>query len=626
MTREEHLKLCKKCTKQKFDPKKGIICGLTNQMADFNETCENFEEDSSIAKEQKSIENEAIESIKQIPDHVIEKFKLQQNLTYGLIGGLQAAIIGALVWALITVVSEYQIGYMAIAVGLFVGVSVRYFGNGIDKVYGLIGAFMAFLGCFLGNFLSSIGFIATTQSLKYFEIFSLIDFSTFINIMVESFNPIDLLFYGLAIYEGYRFSFRKISVNDIESVSYKPYEISKTKSRLIFAFTLIIGFGIFGFLKSENGIRTYYYESGEKMSEGIMKYGKLEGAWTYWYESGKTQLTGFYLKDKEDSLWIYYDENGNKTHEGYFQNGMMNGIWTYYDENGSISYQGEYENDRINNKWTYWYPNKTKSQECNYLRDKLNGSWKVWYEDGSLQEEGAFKENMKVGNWKIWYPDGSINEELKYENDTVTIINIWDENGNHQVKNGDGIIYSYYENKNLSRKGSIKNGKPAGIWVSYYEDGSKLDEIEFKNNNPTYISYWDEQGNKTVSDGNGTYISYYENGSVFTEGNIKDGLKDGVWKTYYENGEISQTSMYVRSELNGLQQTWYPSGNINVEGEMQNNKRVGEWNWYFESGNPESNVYFVNDKKEGTQKFWNDYRKLLKEEIYENGELIEVKI
>ena len=36
--------------------------------------------------------------------------------------------------------------------------------------------------------------------------------------MVETFHPMDLLFYGIAIYEGYRFSFRELLEDEIESI------------------------------------------------------------------------------------------------------------------------------------------------------------------------------------------------------------------------------------------------------------------------------------------------------------------------------------------------------------------------------------------------------------------------
>jgi len=42
MTREEHLRFCKVCENKSFDSKKGIICNLTGETADFEIDCENF--------------------------------------------------------------------------------------------------------------------------------------------------------------------------------------------------------------------------------------------------------------------------------------------------------------------------------------------------------------------------------------------------------------------------------------------------------------------------------------------------------------------------------------------------------------------------------------------------------
>ncbi len=48
MTREEHLKFCKVCNNQKFDSQKGIICGLRDSIADFDDTCESFDENTQL--------------------------------------------------------------------------------------------------------------------------------------------------------------------------------------------------------------------------------------------------------------------------------------------------------------------------------------------------------------------------------------------------------------------------------------------------------------------------------------------------------------------------------------------------------------------------------------------------
>lgn len=145
----------------------------------------------------------------------IEQLRLDQNLPLGILGGLIAAVIGGVLWAAITVATGYQIGYMAVAVGLMVGFAIRLTGKGLDKIFGIIGALLSVVGCILGNFLSLVGFAANDEGYGYLETLQLLDYSIIPEIMLSTFSPMDILFYGIAIYEGYRFSFRKITEEEI---------------------------------------------------------------------------------------------------------------------------------------------------------------------------------------------------------------------------------------------------------------------------------------------------------------------------------------------------------------------------------------------------------------------------
>jgi hypothetical protein len=133
----------------------------------------------------------------------------EQNLPLSLIAGIGAAIVGAIVWAAVTVMTGYQIGYMAIAVGFIVGFAVR-LGKGLDKTFGVAGAILALFGCVMGNVFSLIGFISKQEHLSLVETISRLDYSKLPQIMVQTFSVMDLVFYGIAVYEGYRFSFRRI--------------------------------------------------------------------------------------------------------------------------------------------------------------------------------------------------------------------------------------------------------------------------------------------------------------------------------------------------------------------------------------------------------------------------------
>ncbi len=72
--------------------------------------------------------------------HTDEGLRAQQKLFQAVVGGGAAALLGAGVWAAITVATDYQIGWMAVALGLLVGLTVRSLGKGIDNIFGIVGS------------------------------------------------------------------------------------------------------------------------------------------------------------------------------------------------------------------------------------------------------------------------------------------------------------------------------------------------------------------------------------------------------------------------------------------------------------------------------------------------------
>ncbi len=220
MTREEQLMFCKKCLNRKMDLKQGIICNLTGQKASFETECLDFKLDETI-KVAPLDDKEGLQSseLKQkLSPEIFEKLKMEQNLTAGIVSGLVVGIIGAILWGVLTVMTGFQIGYMALAIGAGVGLVIRKFGNGIEPVFGNFGAGIALLSVIFGNFLSIIGFIANAEGLGYVETLFSFDYFYLPDLMAETFSLIDLLFYGIAVYEGYRFSFRLITQKSLQEL------------------------------------------------------------------------------------------------------------------------------------------------------------------------------------------------------------------------------------------------------------------------------------------------------------------------------------------------------------------------------------------------------------------------
>jgi hypothetical protein len=136
----------------------------------------------------------------------------EKKLLLGGFAGLAAAIIGAIIWAVVTVTTKYQIGWMALGVGALVGFALR-IGNG-GKTFGILGAFLALFGCVLGNYFSLIALAAAEQHLPFFTVLNNTDTAKVISAMWEDFISASVLFYAIAAYEGYKFSaFRPSNVS-----------------------------------------------------------------------------------------------------------------------------------------------------------------------------------------------------------------------------------------------------------------------------------------------------------------------------------------------------------------------------------------------------------------------------
>lgn len=149
-----------------------------------------------------------------------ERIRSEQNFPLGILAGSGAAVLGAGVWAVITFVSDYQIGWMAIGVGFLVGWAIRTFGKGVDKRFGFLGAGLALLGCLAGNLFTIAAVIAReeTASLMDVLVFLMLNPALDLELLAQTFSPIDLLFYAIALYYGYRYSFRQMTQAERESL------------------------------------------------------------------------------------------------------------------------------------------------------------------------------------------------------------------------------------------------------------------------------------------------------------------------------------------------------------------------------------------------------------------------
>lgn len=141
----------------------------------------------------------------------------EQRVLPAVLGGFLTAFLGAVLWTLITIMTAYQINWIAIGVGASTGWVVRKMGRGVSIHFGFISVGCAFFGCILGVILSSIGSISINNDASFFTVFAVVvsEPSVWIEMIQQSLQPLDYLFMGIALILGYRLSFRTTSIEEI---------------------------------------------------------------------------------------------------------------------------------------------------------------------------------------------------------------------------------------------------------------------------------------------------------------------------------------------------------------------------------------------------------------------------
>ena len=122
--------------------------------------------------------------------------------------------------------------------------------------------------------------------------------------------------------------------------------------------------------------------------------------------------------------------------------------------------------------------------------------------------------------------------------------------------------------------------------------GIKIKET-YADGNPKIIEEYtkDDQGREILrkethyfpGEGKKKYISgTYDNAQ----------LRDGIWTSWYENGQKNSEQNYVNGKEDGEYNAWHPNGNQYIKGKYEMGKKVGMWTFYDTSGNVMREVNF----------------------------------
>ena len=179
------------------------------------------------------------------------------------------------------------------------------------------------------------------------------------------------------------------------------------------------------------------------------------------------------------------------------------------------------------------------------------GKWQKKYDNGQLKYKGQFENGYEVGEFIYFFPDGKIQSKLVFsEKGVMTTVSIYYKNGSQQAT-------GFYRNK-------LKHG----TWKYFNAATGIISKQE------------------TYADGkkDGVFRIYYSNEQISTEVYWKQDVRDGTWQEFFENGNIRLSTQFVNGNLDGEYKTYYAGKKISRKGQYVNGKLDGVWITYNEQG------------------------------------------
>ena len=362
-----------------------------------------------------------------------------------------------------------------------------------------------------------------------------------------------------------------------------------------------------------NGYNKFYYPNGQVSSEGMMRNGKPDGYWITYYVTGIKKSEGKRVNYMLDSTWIFYNQTGDTIETIEYKYGKKNGYDIKY---GYIS-KGEGITGYV------------RSREL-YVNDKKEGEAYFYYPSGKIKKIVPYRNGKREGTGKEFDEEGNIITINEYHKDNLverSRINRYNKKGNKEGKwitfypDGkkyieenykDGLLDGYY--KEYDQVGNLKV-------VLFYKDG-KLVDLSAKNDSistPVDIrNKYDDNGNLIESgayrngvpigihrkyDKNGKIVHawiYDNTGKVTAEGIITEkGEKEGMWKFYYENGAVRAEGKYLHNQRTGPWKFYGRDGKLEQTGTYRRGKAEGTWRWYFDNSALRREEEFFNGKEDG---------------------------
>lgn len=414
---------------------------------------------------------------------------------------------------------------------------------------------------------------------------------------------------------------------------------------------------------SKTGEWTAYNGQGRISGRGAFNArGEREGRWTHWGPNGRVESVGDFRDGKLHGVAINHFANGNMKDSTTFREGKRHGIGIIYYPMGGRSTVKTAADGQWTGPASEWH--RAGMQEWDYAlkNDKPDGPVQQRFADGSTQFTGEYKDGQRVGMHLEYHPNGQRAEETTYA-----------------AGKAEGPFKAWHPNGQLAREGSFKGGllsgerrmydewgtlrqidrfgeggKLNGVREEFNPDGTKLLDLEYRNDLLVRYAYYHRDGRvlgqATRSKGRFQLKGYHPDGALRVEGvYLDEGAKDGTWRYYHADGTLDGEEHFEQGKATGTHKyydesgalskeevwyeragapmksvTWYhPSGAVREKAQLRSGNAEGVVRRYHPDGTLRNMEYFANGDREGWQVYNDPDGKPVYAERIEQGAIAE---
>ena len=126
-----------------------------------------------------------------------------------------------------------------------------------------------------------------------------------------------------------------------------------------------------------------------------------------------------------------------------------------------------------------------------------------------------------------------------------------------------------------------------------------------------------------VFDTNKYVVKFYENGRIEQLGSLnKDGIVDGLWTWWQDNGQKSWELPFKDGKEDGLSTSWRKKGQKSSEVNYKDGKKNGLMTFWYENGQKKYERTYKDGKQEGIETWWYENGQKNSEYTFKDGKLI----